>query len=367
MSVIKRKDGGWRIDVVIRRGKEQLRFKKAAKGARNRSEALAMERAFRASLEKKADPRAKVPLFDDFSADFLEKYARANNKDSEYESKRTIINLHLGPWFSGQRLDEIGPEGIEAYKASKLELGLVAKTVNNHLAVLSKLFNLAIEWGRLERAPRVKRLKMPAPEFTFFTQTESRKLIESSAGWSPMVAVALHTGLRIGELLGLRRQDVGPERLVVRQAIVRGKITTPKSHRPREVALNRTAREALAHAGAYTVPRDGYVFHDGAGKALSRGACKWPLWLACKRAGLPLVGWHVLRHSFASQLAMSGVAIRSIQELLGHADLKMTMRYAHLSPKVTEDAVRALDEDGTVAYGTGSQGPTADRSNGEGA
>lgn len=64
---------------------------------------------------------------------------------------------------------------------------------------------------------------------------------------------------------------------------------------------------------------------------------------------------------------MAGVAIRSIQELLGHADLKMTMRYAHLSPHVTVDAVHALDTDGAITYGTDSQGPITDRSDESGA
>lgn len=70
---------------------------------------------------------------------------------------------------------------------------------------------------------------------------------------------------------------------------------------------------------------------------------KWPLWRVCKRAGLRRIGWHVLRHSFASHLVMKGVPLKVVQELLGHATMEMTMRYAHLSPNVGRDAVKLLD------------------------
>jgi integrase len=76
---------------------------------------------------------------------------------------------------------------------------------------------------------------------------------------------------------------------------------------------------------------------------LRKNECKWPLWRACKRAGLRRIGWHVLRHTFASHLVMRGVPLKAVQELLGHTDIATTLRYAHLAPEVAREAVKLLD------------------------
>jgi len=77
--------------------------------------------------------------------------------------------------------------------------------------------------------------------------------------------------------------------------------------------------------------------------ALLRAETKHPLRRACKRAGLRQIGWHVLRHTFASHLVMRKAPIKAVQELMGHSTIVMTERYAHLSPDVRKDAVRLLD------------------------
>ena len=76
---------------------------------------------------------------------------------------------------------------------------------------------------------------------------------------------------------------------------------------------------------------------------LTENECKHPLWRTCRRAGLRIIGWHSLRHTFASHLVMRGAPLKAVQELLGHADIRMTMRYSHLSPSVRRDAVALLD------------------------
>jgi site-specific recombinase XerD len=90
-------------------------------------------------------------------------------------------------------------------------------------------------------------------------------------------------------------------------------------------------------------PNGEYVFCNADGSPITKDITKWPLWRACRRAGLRKIGWHCLRHTFASHLVMRGVPLKAVQELMGYATIEMTMRYAHLSPDVKRGAVMLLD------------------------
>ena len=166
-----------------------------------------------------------------------------------------------------------------------------------------------------------------------------------------MILVGLRTGLRFGELIALRWEDVDlvAGRLMVRKSIVKGREGDPKGRKSREVPLGDDVLQALKKHRHLRGPR---VFCDDDGKVLRTPKSRWELEKACKKAGLRLVGWHTLRHSFASHLVTRGVSIVTVQRLLGHVDIKTTMRYAHLSPDVARDAVWRLDG-GVVLYGPG--------------
>ena len=343
MSVRRRKDGRWQIDIVMWRGKERIRIRRAAH-ARNRSEALEKEREERAKLEAGAPLESAIPLFRHFAKEFLETYAVTNNKPSEVETKRTTMRLHLEPEFGGFRLHEIGPLEIERFKAKQIVKGLNPKTINNHLTVLRRMLAVACDWKKLAYVPHVRWLKTPAPEFDFLTFEEAARLVAGAdAAWRAMILLALRTGLRQGELLGLKWDDIDlvAGRLMVRRSAVRGVVGTPKNGKSREIPLSDDAI-AILRSLPSRFP-GGLVFSHEDGRMLTKGDCKHPLWRACRKAGLRQVGWHVLRHTFASHLAMRGVALKAIQELLGHSTMEMTMRYAHLSPDVCRDAVRLLD------------------------
>ena len=167
--------------------------------------------------------------------------------------------------------------------------------------------------------------------------------------------MALHTGLRRGELIALQWDavDLVAGRLLVKRNVWRGHFGTPKGGRSREVPLNAVALQALKAHGHL---RGAFVFCDATGAYLKNDTCRNAILRASKRAGLRPIGWHTLRHSFASHLVARGVPLKAVQELLGHATIDMTMRYAHLSPDVKKDAVRALEPHprGTLgAHGSG--------------
>ena len=309
--------------------------------AAERLEHEVREQLLNADASHEAEEQA-APLFREFATRFLETYAKTNNKPSEVESKEMILRVHLVPAFGEVALDDIEPREIEVYKAKKLKDGLSRKSINNHLTVLRRALAIAVEWGVIKHIPAMRWLEPPPPEFDFLTFAEADRLLTAAEDqWRPMLTVAVRTGLRLGELLALRWSDVDLEggRIMVRRAVARGIIGTPKNGRSREVPLSEQARAALRTQGR----RGELVFSMPDGSMLTRGATKWPLKRALALAQLRPIGWHCLRHTFASHLAMRGAPLKSVQELLGHGTIEMTMRYSHLSPDARRDAVKLLD------------------------
>jgi len=296
-----------------------------------------------------------VPTLREFVSRFL-KVSSNNNKHSSIVSKQQLLEDHLIPAFGGMRLDEIRVAQIEDFKADmrkkvsgkgKRKKPLSPKTINNALTCLRKLLATAAEQGVIEHVPSIKWLKVEKPPFDFLSFDEAERLISSAEPeWRTMVALALKSGLRLGELMGLQWSDLDltTGRLTVRRNIWRGVTNTPKGGRSRTVDLPATMVRMLKEHRHLKGP---YVFSDTTGAPLTEGDCKWPLRRALTRAGISrdegLIGWHDLRHTYASHLVMRGTPLKVVQELLGHSTIEMTMKYAHLSPEAKQQAVQCLD------------------------
>lgn len=343
----RRMKGAWWVDFRFER--ERYRLKSPVNSRRGAEEyerklrQKLLDGTFRRKEDETQEEIRATPTVAEFAKEFISSYAKANNKPSEVESKEAILKNHLKPAFGPLKLDKVDGRKLEAYKAKKLKAGLKAKTINNHLTVLHKMLALAVEWRIIEHAPAMKWLRTPDPEFDFLDFAEAERLRGGGDGeWPAMITLGLKTGLRLGELLALRWADVDlvAGKVVVRRSVARGQIGTPKNGRSREVPLS---AEAIKVLKAHRHLRGELVFCNADGGLLKKSECKWPLWRACKRAGLRPLGWHVLRHTFASHLAMRGVPLKAVQELLGHATIEMTMRYAHLAPAIHREAVSQLD------------------------
>jgi integrase len=299
-----------------------------------------------------------VPTVQEFAKTYVDA-SRLKNKASSITAKGQILRTHVLPALGHLRLDQVTYARIEDFKVSLASTRagnaerrtdapasgrcLSPKTINNVLTVLRRMLVVAKKRGLIENVPEVEWLKLTRPEVDFLSFEEADRLVDAAEGeWRTMVLVALRTGMRQGELLALRWQDVDLKagRITVRQSVVRGNVGVPKSGKGREIALRNGAVAALK---AHRHLRGPLVFCDQGGDMLTTGETKHPLWRACRRAQLRLVGWHALRHTFASHLVMRGAPLRVVQELLGHATMNMTLRYAHLSPEVARDAVKLLD------------------------
>lgn len=340
----------WRVDVKARDPEGNTIRKRPSSKTWNKTDALAEEarirRAIReGTLEKKEMQRTK---FSEFVPRFMLDYSEVNDKPGEFKSKESIFRVHLIPAFKQLYLDEIVSYRIEQYKSEKNREGKSRKTINNHLSVLRKTLLVAQEWRFLETVPDFKWLKVPEPDFDYLEFEEKDKLVGAADPvWRPMISVGLETGMRMGELRALRKKDVHLKTglLQVRRAAWENIIGTPKSWRIRDIPLTRTAVCVLKESQKL---KGELVFSNPDGSLLTRNQCKRPLWRVCQRAGLRKIGWHVLRHSFASHLAMLGVPMKAIQELLGHKNVKTTMRYAHLSPAHRSNAIAVLEIRGQI-------------------
>ncbi|MGZ3697304.1 MAG: tyrosine-type recombinase/integrase [Bdellovibrionota bacterium] len=153
----------------------------------------------------------------------------------------------------------------------------------------------------------------------------------------PMVEVSLHTGVRRGELFRLRWSDINWD-LSVPVLTLRGSIT--KNSRTRSVPLNQRAVEVLRAWGKDRIEHGALIFPGKNGQPFNTLKTAWNKIL--EDAKIVDFRWHDLRHTFASRLVMRGVDLNTVRDLLGHQDLKMTLRYAHLSPSVKAEAVAKL-------------------------
>ena len=282
-------------------------------------------------------------LFKDFAADWFQTYVKSNNKHSEIISKEKILRVHLLPFFGRCNLDSITNLNVEKYKARKIEEKLNPKTINNHLTVLHKSLQCALEWGIIKSCPITKKLKTPPQKFDFLSEEESRQLINSANGiMRDMIVVALETGLRFGELIALTWEDVNfvQHELIIRQAFALGVLGSTKSNKIRHIPMTPSVYEILKGR-----EKDkSFVFPSLNGTPLDQSRSIKRLYRICENAGLRKIGWHVLRHTFASHLAQAGANLVAIQNLLGHSDIHTTMRYAHINSSLLRDAIDSLNK-----------------------
>lgn len=284
----------------------------------------------------------KRALFAEFVKQWFDVYVMTNNKQSEQRAKRYILSRHLVPSFGKTLVSEIDVLSVERYKSRLLRDGLSPKTINNHLTVLRRSLQCAFDWGEIDTVPRIQWLKRPPGRIDYLTDVECLRLIsdDHEPQWSLMVRTALLTGMRVGELLALDWGDIDMSQrtLTVRRSAFRGVATSPKSNRTRRIPIT----DDLAVALSPHRKKRGWLFGHDDLRMRSYDAADRALTRICKRAGVRDIGWHILRHTFATQLVERGAAMREIQELLGHTTITMTEKYAHVAPSSLRRAVDLL-------------------------
>jgi integrase len=228
---------------------------------------------------------------------------------------------------------------IEKYKVQRSQ-EVKAGTVNRELALLKHMLTKAVDWGYLKQNPAraVKLLKEPPGRLRYLEAEDIQRLLEAcddpqTPYLRPIVMVALHTGMRLGEILGLRWGD-----LDLRHRLI--SITRTKNNERKTIPINEILYEELVNLSRHM--NSPFLFCHPDRTRILRIDRSFPS--ALSRAGIKGFRFHDLRHTFASHLAMRRVSLETIGALLGHKDPKMTKRYAHLSPTTLQQAVTTLED-----------------------
>lgn len=320
---------------------KQKRFGDSASASENKTAAeyflskikVKIKRGEYAEIQEK--PRL---LIRDFVEDHYRPWCQTNNKGYS-RGKRYWLDHIVSNW-GGLALDELGYGHVAWYQKQMKSKGTLV-TFNRVHTTVHHMYTMAIKMKKIDHNPVADTADLRFSEenrIRFLTLKEVEALLGvCHEHLRPMVVTALNTGMRRGEVLGLR---LGEHVDLETRTISLGAGET-KSQRERHIPVNDILLEVLTRAAENKGPGD-YLFarEDGSPYLEVKRSYK----TALKAAGITGATFHTLRHTFASHLVMAGVDLYTVGDLLGHADYKQTQKYAHLSPDHRGRAVYALDK-----------------------
>lgn len=260
------------------------------------------------------------------------KHQKARLTLRAYERESGIFTNHLTPFFNCP-IAGIRRQDVQAYVSHRIGKEASAHSVQKELNSLKHLLRMAVEWEIIPINPAqgVKSPRVPAGRVRYLQPTEMRSLLESCPDWlRPIVALAFCTGMRRGEIIGLRRLDID----LLNQRIM---LPQTKNGEGRIVYLNQLAMTVMASL-PYQEDATAKIFADVTPDKITATFRK-----VCIKLEIADFRFHDLRHTAASWMRMNGADIHTVAQLLGHKDLRMAARYQHLSPGFLAEAVGRLD------------------------
>lgn len=319
-------------------------------------------------------------LFREYADKWLEGYAAAALKYSTYKGYKSVLKIHLKPTFGRKALQEITREEIKDFLFKKLNSGrqhargkerdprLTMGTCRQIKAALSGIFTHAMEDGHVKANP-VSRLgrflnakdQNLGKEIAPFTAQELDLYLEACREHFPsyytFFLTLARTGMRLGEAIGLQWGDIdfAGGFIEVRRAMVRDRVTSPKSGKTRRVdmspqlsyelkSLSKRRKEETLKKGWKTVPE--WVFVNEEGQPLDQGNVRGRVhYKICEKSKLRRVRIHDLRHSYATLRLSAGHSLPDVSKQLGHSSIKITVdTYYHWIPSERKNEVAELDE-----------------------
>ena len=311
------------------------RRERAFKSKRESERLLAQRVAAVTEGRQAPSKRDGSKLFSEFADDYMEAHG---SRLAWARSVQFILRhweKHLGPKC---KLKDITVRKVEAFRSKRLEAGIKPSTVNRNLAVLRRALNVAVDWDLLRENParRLKPYRENNQRLRFLTQGEVARLLAEcrcsrNELLEPLAALALNTGARKEELLGLRWADVSFEARTIA-------FPTTKNSERRDIPLNKAAFAVLSRLHRST-GNDTHAFSRN-GKRVEDVRGAWES--AVRRAGIEDFVFHDTRHCYASAAVQAGMDLYRLQRILGHKTQLMVQRYAHLRPRDLREAVELV-------------------------
>jgi integrase len=292
---------------------------------------------------------------------------RGSVKQSTFDRNEIAVRVHIKPALGRIKLKKLAPAHVQSFYQDRLDAGLAPASVNKLHVVLHKALDQAVKWNMIPRNPtEVVSAPRPTPkEMHPLSAEETRKMLEAAHGdkLEALYVLAIHTGMRQGELLGLKWQDVDLENATVsvRRTLTKsggrlllGEPKTKKSRRTIQLTeeavrvlcehLDRQVEHIQRLGDLYR--DEGLIFASEVGTLINPTNLRQRSFGSLlKRVGLPKIRFHDLRHTCATLLLSRNVHPKFVQELLGHANIAITLdTYSHVIPGMGDYAVRAMED-----------------------
>lgn len=323
------KGGNWYVDYTY----QGRRFREMIGTSKKMAESVLAKRISEAVEGRHLDMAKDVRIqFDDFCELYRKNHIESNQRTGN--SHRN--GLKKLKFFFGKKIfSDIKTMDIERYKQARLLEKVAPSTINRDLALLRSMCNRSVEWGYCQKSlmKGVRLYRENNQRLRYLEKEEIDRLLRNSSYILRfIILIAVHTGMRKGEILGLKWDDVNESQNFIT-------LRHTKNGETRYIPMNEVIQDALRERPRH--PNSAYVICNKEGKSFN---FRKTFETAVKNAGLSDFRFHDLRHTFASQMRMSGVDLHTIGELMGHKSLQMTKRYAHLSPEAKTRAVEVLSQ-----------------------
>jgi integrase len=359
-TIYQRKDGRWWAQAVVD-------GHRLTHSARTKRECAAWLEQIRGNTERAPHPPADPSTLGGYLEEWLTR-AKPYLRPKTWSQYSQVVHQHISPYLGNYDLGEVGPADIQELYGRLLSQGRSLFTLRITHAVLHRALRQAVRWGILDRNPcdGVDKPKPRRREMKTLTAGQIRRLLDEVEGtqFEALYYFAVTTGLRQGELLGLKWSDVDwsvpcfkvqrqlqriasrglvfaePKTAAGRRVVVLGPSAVEKLRQHRQ----RRSKE-LEKSGKARWQDSELIFPSSRGTPMGPRNLLRHFKVTLKKAGLPDIRFHDLRHTAASLMLMQGTHPKVVQERLGHSQISVTLdTYSHVLPSLQAEAAEKIDE-----------------------